>query len=289
MNFKRLQLKDKEIYLPFYDKLSSKTADYTIGSLFFWNDYFKYEYCLLEGDIYHRLVDGKRFYMLPFAKDLTKAIKKLYENFKDELVFCSIPEEYLKYFDKTGLKYQAFEQKDYFDYFYFADDLIYLKGKKYNAKRNLIKQFIKNAKSYDFVIYDTNYFNDVKNFFEDNFKESLGDDSLLKYEYEKILEVLKDPSSFNMFGAVLLRDEKVCGFSFGEVVNDTLFVHIEKADKNIKGAYQFLVNEFAKKFCDAKIKYINREDDMGILGLRKSKSSYQPQKMLKKYIIVFES
>lgn len=289
MNFKKLRLEDKKFYLPLYDKLISKTADYTIGSLFFWNEYFQYEYCSENDAIYHRLIDEKRYYMLPFAKDTSKAIKRLHDNFKNELVFCSIPEEYLKFFEETGLKYKVYEQSDYFDYFYLADDLIYLKGKKYNSKRNLIKQFIRSCDNYSFVEYDLNYYKQVRDFFERNFSENTKSDQLLEYEYKKIMEVLKNPCEFNMFGGVLIKDGEVCGFSFGEKVKDTLYIHIEKANKEVKGAYQVLVNEFAKKFCDDEVSYINREDDMGLLGLRKSKSSYQPHKMLKKYIVSFES
>lgn len=88
-----------------------------------------------------------------------------------------------------------------------------------------------------------------------------------------------------MLGGVLQADGKIVGFSLGEVAGDTLFVHIEKADRTFRGAYRMLVNQFAARFAGEGVSYINREDDMGDPGLRTSKLSYHPITLLKKYCI----
>ena len=81
-------------------------------------------------------------------------------------------------------------------------------------------------------------------------------------------------------GGLIKADGKVVAFAFGEKVGDTLFVHIEKAKKDVQGAYQMIVKEFA---LHNPAPYINREEDMGIEGLRRSKESYHPIEKLKKY------
>ena len=77
---------------------------------------------------------------------------------------------------------------------------------------------------------------------------------------------------------------RVIGFSLGEILHDTLFTHVEKADRAYKGAYQYLTQQFACLYGN-QASYINREEDMGDAGLRRAKEAYHPITRLKKYII----
>ena len=88
-----------------------------------------------------------------------------------------------------------------------------------------------------------------------------------------------------MTGLCLYVNGKMSGFTAGEIIDDTLYVHIEKASTDIRGAYQILVKEFAKMHKDSAI-FINREEDMGDEGLRKSKLSYNPCTLIPKYTII---
>ena len=107
-------------------------------------------------------------------------------------------------------------------------------------------------------------------------------------EAEKIEELLDNLDlyeSFGFFGGLLRVNGNVIGFSFAERIGDTMFVHIEKADIRYDGAYQMLVSSFASHFSHPDVLFINREDDTGNEGLRKSKLSYQPIKLLPKYVV----
>jgi hypothetical protein len=92
-----------------------------------------------------------------------------------------------------------------------------------------------------------------------------------------------DAYGFN--GEALRVDGKIVGFFLCEAVYDTLIVHIEKCDRNITGAYQMLAKEEAAKYCVGSLKYVNREDDSGDEGLRKSKLSYHPAFIAEKYTV----
>ena len=81
---------------------------------------------------------------------------------------------------------------------------------------------------------------------------------------------------------------KIVAFSVGEIVGDTLFVHIEKALKEYEGSYQVMVREFAVHEATDEVTYINREEDIGDLGLRTSKLSYHPVRLLAKYFVTVE-
>jgi hypothetical protein len=99
-------------------------------------------------------------------------------------------------------------------------------------------------------------------------------------------EPARNGRALNVRGGALRLDGKVIGFSLGTFITPDVFcVHIEKADWMIPGAYQVLANEVAKACCSG-VRLINREDDMGIEGLRKAKMSYQPDEIAMKHIAV---
>ena len=99
------------------------------------------------------------------------------------------------------------------------------------------------------------------------------------------MEVLNNLDHYKMKGIILRVDEKIVAFSLGEVINETLFVHIEKAEMNVRGAYPMVAFAFANEFVDDQIKWINREEDTNDMGLRQSKFSYKPDKILNKYML----
>jgi hypothetical protein len=81
-------------------------------------------------------------------------------------------------------------------------------------------------------------------------------------------------------------DDKIVAMSIGEIVNDTLYCHIEKANRDYPGSYQMIVKEYASHTVTEGVKYINREEDVGDEGLRTSKLSYHPVDILNKYCVV---
>ena len=91
-----------------------------------------------------------------------------------------------------------------------------------------------------------------------------------------------------LLGGVLLVEGRIVGFSLGEIIGDTLFTHIEKADRDYEGCYQMLVAQFAQQFAGEGVAFINREDDTGDLGLRTSKLSYHPVALLEKYTVTVD-
>ena len=88
-----------------------------------------------------------------------------------------------------------------------------------------------------------------------------------------------------MKGGLLMVEDRLAGFSLGEVLGDTLFIHIEKADREIFGAYQMLVSQFAQAYAGEGVSFLNREDDVGDPGLRTSTLSYHPVALLEKYVV----
>ena len=100
-----------------------------------------------------------------------------------------------------------------------------------------------------------------------------------------VKKYLSDLSILPMLGGFVTAGGNIISFAIGEKLSDTLFVHVEKADRSVQGAYPIIVREFARA---NPALLINREEDMGILGLRTSKLSYHPTALLKKYNVVIK-
>ena len=113
-------------------------------------------------------------------------------------------------------------------------------------------------------------------------------DSLEYKMEERSLEVMFEYfDALELCGGVIVIDGNIAAFSIGEKLNESCaLIHVEKADTSYKGIYAAINNEFVKnEWSD--FEYINREEDMGIEGLRKAKLSYRPHHMVKKYICEF--
>ena len=128
---------------------------------------------------------------------------------------------------------------------------------------------------------------DVRAYFERHAERYHKDNETAKAEEGYVRDFLAHYADYG--GApqsgVLYVGEQVIGFSCGEIVGDTLIIHIEKADIAFDGAYQKLVSEYAKMYVTESVQYINREEDLGDPGMRQSKENYHPVKLLEKYLV----
>lgn len=177
--------------------------------------------------------------------------------------------------------------RDSSDYIYRASDLIELSGKRYHSKRNHLARF----KELDYVFSPITEkdFDDCITFSADTYNNKISENT-----HSYIAEQYAINTYFNYFnelellGGIVRIQGKIAAFTIGERLNsNTLCVHIEKADTNYNGIYAGINNCFAKEFASG-YEYINREEDLGLEGLRKSKLSYHPAFILNKYIVTFK-
>lgn len=175
--------------------------------------------------------------------------------------------------------------EDYSDYIYLADDLIQLKGKKFHKKRNHLSKI--NRYNWEFHTMSEKDFDECMAFSAVTYNNKNGyDDRSSIVEQYAIHTYFSYFKELELKGGVITVDGKIKAFSIGEKINsNTLCVHIEKADASIDGLYAAINNEFTK-YAANDVKYINREEDLGIEGLRKAKRSYNPIFILEKYTAV---
>lgn len=173
------------------------------------------------------------------------------------------------------------------DYIYDSSDLIELPGRKYHAKRNHLARF--NELGAEFSAITEKDFDDCITLgaTEYNNKADSSGHSFVAEQYA-IHTYFKYYSELGMKGGIIRVGGKAAAFTLGdELRSDTFCVHIEKADTQFSGIYAGINNHFAKSAA-AGYKYVNREEDLGLEGLRKSKLSYHPVFRLKKYTVTFK-
>lgn len=220
-----------------------------------------------------------------------KEIKKKEQNSID---FCYFTEEQKNLFDeflaKKGLSVEWKTNRDDSDYLYLQSDLADLPGSEYQKKRNHVSKFIKKNKNYNFVYFDYSTLTpQIKEDFLKVAKKWLCElsgnvDNSVCHESKSIEFAINHLSSFDFFGGILYINEKPRAITLASKISEEVIdIHFEKclADAAKDGGYAMINNLFAKECKN--FKYINREEDLGIEGLRKAKLSYKPEIILDKY------
>ena len=202
--------------------------------------------------------------------------------------FYPVPKDELERLQQFFPNSAAIAARDSFDYLYRAEDLKYFRGKKLSGQRNHVNKFLKTYGNWTFRPIGAGDIPAVKAFLDRY--ASRWDKSAASFHEDiaKTHEVLDNFSLYDLLGGMLLVEGEIAGFSLGEVLGDTLFTHIEKADRDYEGCYQMLVAQFAQQFAHEGVHFINREDDAGDPGLRTSKLSYHPVSLLEKYTVTVE-
>lgn len=170
--------------------------------------------------------------------------------------------------------------RDAFDYLYLRSDLAELGGKKYHAKRNHLSRFYRTYENYSVEEICSSRFGDVLDVAArwQRGAEDVGELSVIR-------DALEHFDELGLFGILLYIDGRAVAMSIGSRINDDVCdVNFEKA-VDVDEAYAVINHEFAKKYSG--FTYLNREEDLGLDGLRKSKLSYHPVELISKSTAVF--
>ncbi len=294
LEFSPLQLSDLPRLHQFFNYSGSRICDTTPGTVFMWRDMYHTEYAIEGSSLYFK-VDypglGPTF-TLPLGGGRLEHFRNIADYCCHQgiaLSFYPVPKDELDRVQEHFPNSAAMDTRDTFDYLYTAESLQFFKGKKLAGQRNHVNRFIKTYDNWNFRVMEEGDLPAVKAFLA---RYTAGQDKAAASFFEdisKTIEVLDNFDTYGFFGGMLSVEGKMVGFALGEVVGDTMFTHIEKADREILGCYQMLVSQFAQQFAGGEVAFINREDDAGDLGLRTSKLSYKPIALLEKYLVTIES
>lgn len=288
LNFKSPTLEDLYWVRPIFQNSETFGSDNTFGNIFFWKNSTKIKILKFKDFILRYYEDNLPKYRFPFGKgNLKEAIDLLKDDAKKRninLVFGGITEEEKNILEELMPgNFEYFEEQNREDYIYKTDDLINLRGKKYHSKRNHVSKFKKN---YNWEYFDIKKENisECKDFINEWFEKNLSNKvpDILE-EKVALCEALDNFSFFDLLGGIILVDSQIVALTIAEKINEKIVdVHFEKAFTEYDGIYAVINNEFAKRRLNP-FKYINREEDLGLEGLKKSKKSYHPHIILKRY------
>lgn len=271
----------------------SRNSDYSIGAMYMWRDYYETSYAIYDDMMLYKV---KFFNRLSFTYPVgsgsfdkaMNALKQYCRENKLPLWFCTVPEEALSILvDQYNGKVPCKPSRDWADYLYLAEDLALMAGRRYSGQRNHINKFKKLYPNYGYHPITPENLPQIVDFLKEFQKNHEKESSLAKEELRRALELMPYLEKFSLPGGYLEVDGRIVAMAVGEIINDTMYCHIEKALREYEGSYQMIVKEFSYDMLNRYgIKYINREEDVGDEGLRASKLSYHPYKILDKYCVL---
>ena len=275
-----------------------RTCDFSIGGIYMWASYFKYEYAIFEDTLFMKGLSeadaSELAFSLPLGalpiKESVEVLREYCRAINRELVLSAVPEDAMQEL-VTEYACRNYKLEDWTDYLYDGKLLATLPGTLYHKKRNHVSRFRREYPEAVYCRLDSSNLDQTLAFFERYRRQYDKLSPLYRNEMDMTEHVLKNFSLFHFLGAVLSVGDRVAGFTVGEVINDTLYVHIEKADKDFEGVYEALNMKFAEDILATypEVRYINREEDVGDEGLRKAKLSYHPISLLGKYNLIFNN
>ncbi len=287
--FHEITLEDREWMTERFRESDLRACEYGFANSFIWRRMYQVEVAELYGcGICKCRYNGTTIFSFPFgAGDQKKVIEKLWNICKIKnikLNFYPIVEEQreklMKWFPG---KFEIDTDRNDFDYIYTYEKLAELKGKKLHGKRNHIARFKDNDDwSYEpLSLYNREDCLALARVWEQKRQQKWND--AMHQEMDALRDALKYFDELGLTGGVLRKAGNIVAFTIGERLNsDTFVVHFEKALPDLQGAYPMINQQFVLHACGG-CSYINREEDTGDPGLRKSKLSYFPDILLKKY------
>lgn len=295
IKFQALQKEDKPIFDKFFREKYYENSHFTFTNLYMWREAYHIHWSIEDDVLFVMTRWHDRYAVLqPFGKEenFFLAIAKQLAYFEDIRrpffvvdVDKNAADLYRKFPDKNFI---VEARRDDFDYVYATKDLINLSGRKYHSKKNHVNSFYKTYSEAQYLPITEDIIMECKlniNAWFKMRKHDMPDDPFLQAERTAVIEVLNNFDEFKLKGAALRLGKRIVAFTFGEELNrDTAVIHVEKADSEIRGAYPvinqaFLRNEWSH------LPFVNREEDMGIEGLRIAKESYKPLKMIEKFTV----
>ena len=290
--FRKIDISDKPWVTELLRKSDFRGCEYSFANNMAWHRLYETKICRYK-DFYISCSekDGLHFTFPAGAgdyKEVLTLLRKYAEECGVPFVVSSVLTENLPLFEEYFPdEYTVENDESGNDYIYLAENLRELRGKKYHGKRNHLKRFYETDWSYSKMTERD--FDECIEFAVKSYNENMSyDDESSVGEQFAINTFFNNFYALDLRGGVIRIGGKVEGFTIGSRINsDTMDIHVEKANAAVNGAYTAIMNEFAKAE-SAEFTYINREEDLGLEGLRRSKRSYCPEFMLVKNTVIFK-
>ena len=272
---------DKPLF-PSYSKYFA--YEYFFSYSVLWKEAIGLTICKTDTALYMHL-DVDDCFLLPITDDLPKAMAELEAHCAESgqrFHLECIPSEQAFELEKMGYTIEHVRAMD--DYLYESEKLIHLRGRKLQAKRNHISQFERNY-TYSVRSLSTKEMRDeCYKMASTTWLETKDCDTKEIQDELRALRLAFDNwDTLGLVGMLVCVDHHLTAFTVGEIIDDQLaIVHFEKGDTSYIGIYSVINQLFCSQYL-SDVKYVNRQEDAGVEGLRKAKLSYKPDLMVEKY------
>lgn len=294
-DFRPISLYDREVLSSFSKAWEFESSEFVFSTLFLWQPSCNTAYTIEDDILLIRLTCGSGKYdefilppmtrneTLDYRRPLNLAIRS-FEASGKPLLIRSITERFREKMEQAMPGKFIFEREPSNDeYIYQSQSLITLSGKKLHAKRNHINQF-RSLYAFEYEPYRVQAHLDeclaLNRLWHKSKDQS---EKLMSREMEACSRALTYADELGLSGGVIRIDGKIQAFTLGEqITSEMALIQMEKANADISGLYAMINQQFAEHTW-SQVPYINREEDMGLEGLRKAKMSYRPIRMIEKY------
>lgn len=304
LHFHRPRAEEAREIAPYYSLRDNKTCDSGVIDTYLWGAYYDTRVAVAEGRALLLLMrNGEEYFSaLPYCREeeLGKYFGLLERYFNEELrkplkIYLADEEGVAALRLTENLSYLVREEQDFRDYIYDAEQLRTLPGRKFHKKKNLVNKFTKEYEGrWEYrslccqdkqLVWDF-----LDRWYQNRSQEDLESGETLEFEVKGIHEILQNCFLIeHRIGGIFL-DGRLEAFSIGSYNprEEMACIAIEKGNSEIPGIYQIINQQFLlHEFPDARL--VNREDDMGLPGLRRAKESYNPVLYERKFMILQKS
>lgn len=256
------------------------------------------KYCYKDGIVFISfcnknipIFSGEKLYLPPLTtlENMERAYAMIADYARElnsKLRVIQAPRYHIALVDKNAFDIELMD--DAAEYLYKTRDIIDLAGKKYHGKRGHISKFVKLYPNHIFREYEDSDYDAVIDLFDEWKSHKDGEVRGINREFAALNTALELRKQYNLKVGVMIVGNELVGFSLGEITpNNIGIVHFEKANIEYEGSYSMLTNCFAKAFL-SETRLINRQEDMGMEGLRKSKQSYYPVGFAEKALFTYK-
>jgi len=286
IDFHPVTVADKPLFEYYTFSSKEQNCDLNFANIFCWSDTYHTEIAEVDNSLVIRFDNGgAKCYMQPFCiGDKALIVERLRQDAFSQRVplrLYGLSREWREFLEKTYPDEFAFDTpRALCDYIYRTEDLARLQGRKYQPKRNHINHFVTRNDWYAEPLSKAN----IKDCIALNKKWLQGREvgEMEQAEQRALHRAFDNFEALGLRGLVLYANGAPAAFSYGTPINnDTFCIHIEKYDAEVQGAAT-MINRLMAQSLEEEFEFVNREDDLGLEGLRFAKISYHPIALLEK-------
>lgn len=296
LKFIPIELSHKKQLNPLLLREPPLLSGYTLASLLSWKIIFQYEWAMFQEKML--IISGRipqenvRYMLQPigiFTKENQEILLSEIKKLDYSITIYGVDERFIERHPEFTSHFEIINDLGFANYIYKAEDLALLQGRNYAKKRNLISQ-AENAYQWSANPIKNDCLSKCIELLEQICHDDhIEEDESLMNERLALDYTLRHFSELNQKGLVIRVDDKPVAFSIFEELNpDTAVIHFEKADRSYKGLYQLINRETSRILLESGYKFINREEDINLPGLRKAKQSYYPIELRPSYQLILK-